>query len=711
MPKTSSPSGSRDSTTGPAQGTLKRNQACHQCRKRKLKCDAKKPCSTCIRSHNHAVAHAGPDVVLPPFPECTFDEVKDPVFPNNDTPKSKYEKLENRINELEALLRQKNGESALINSPPSRTSSGNTMGEGHDISLLTGPSADEFGLSADIISGSLGPTSLVSDNVMFSSATAAPLPVHPIGLGLSDSPSMSAYITTGSPGADTNNSQLIWKQSANLPDPDLLKHLVEVFFACHPHANRLLHRSTFLFNLSLPQTHPSYPRAALLHAICAVASVFTPAVSNPRLYGTRDEIFTMKRGGGDSPSMFAGEQAKCAAEQIDLLTNLGESLLESLQALVVLSWFYWMHAKWVEVFIATGRALRSCVPLGINICPPFHSIQESTRSPSILPPANNVMEDEIRRNTFYFCYLLDRQQGFANGWAMALDDMDITQLLPLRGDQFDQGMLVLAKERQWFHDPRILLTHPEGQTDSFILMVKASIILSRVKNFNLRYRARYFAKDLDYVPTASVPMRLQNSEVLDPRSTPAFMEVDNLVSSFRSSFPPDLRNPISGNVVDVHLFTACTIPHIAMIVLHEPHAVLQATGCISATSLLVAARQILTLIYSIWSTSFDLALLDVFICFSWYTCGRIFAKFIQAAHEANRPDQVETLKTELQSVQFALEKMGERIPVAHRYFTMLSAIASQVIRETSQVVSEEPILNDVRFYSSTVPIQQTAVPR
>jgi hypothetical protein len=50
--------------------------------------------------------------------------------------------------------------------------------------------------------------------------------------------------------------------------------------------------------------------------------------------------------------------------------------------------------------------------------------------------------------------------------------------------------------------------------------------------------------------------------------------------------------------------------------------------------------------------------------FSWYTCGRIFAKFIQAAHEANRPDQVETLKTELQSVQFALGKMGERIPVA-----------------------------------------------
>lgn len=123
-------------------------------------------------------------------------------------------------------------------------------------------------------------------------------------------------------------------------------------------------------------------------------------------------------------------------------------------------------------------------------------------------------------------------------------------------------MLVLATERQWFHDPHSLLIHPESQTDSFILMVKASLLLSKVKNFNIRYRARYFAKDLDYTPTAAAPARLPDSDVLDPRSTAAFMEVENLVRNFRTSFPPDMRNPISGNLVDVHLFTACTIPHV-----------------------------------------------------------------------------------------------------------------------------------------------------
>lgn len=35
---------------------------------------------------------------------------------------------------------------------------------------------------------------------------------------------------------------------------------------------------------------------------------------------------------------------------------------------------------------------------------------------------------------------MERQQGTGNGWALSLDDLDVCQLLPLRGDQFDQGV-------------------------------------------------------------------------------------------------------------------------------------------------------------------------------------------------------------------------------------------------------------------------------
>lgn len=78
------------------------------------KSDAKRPCSTCVRSHAHAVAHAPPGTSLPPKPECTFDDglctdFYDEYFFNSgvlvpesttsvsEGPRSRHEKLENRI--------------------------------------------------------------------------------------------------------------------------------------------------------------------------------------------------------------------------------------------------------------------------------------------------------------------------------------------------------------------------------------------------------------------------------------------------------------------------------------------------------------------------------------------------------------------------------------------------------------------------------------
>lgn len=74
------------------------------------------------------------------------------------------------------------------------------------------------------------------------------------------------------------------------------------------------------------------------------------------------------------------------------------------------------------------------------MCPPFHSITKSDRPPSIIAPARTVIEDETRRNAFWLAYAMERQHGMGNGWALCLDDQDISQLLPVRGDQFEQGV-------------------------------------------------------------------------------------------------------------------------------------------------------------------------------------------------------------------------------------------------------------------------------
>jgi hypothetical protein len=63
----------------------------------------------------------------------------------------------------------------------------------------------------------------------------------------------------------------------------MLNHFVETFFLCHPHAHRLLHRPTFMASLRLPPTHADFPALSLLHAICALASIWSPAVEQEEM--------------------------------------------------------------------------------------------------------------------------------------------------------------------------------------------------------------------------------------------------------------------------------------------------------------------------------------------------------------------------------------------------------------------------------------------
>jgi hypothetical protein len=107
-----------------------------------------------------------------------------------------------------------------------------------------------------------------------------------------------------------------------------------------------------------------------------------------------------------------------------------------------------------------------------------------------------------------------------------------------------------------------------------------------------------------------------------------------------------------------------------MIVLHDPHAEVRQSGCISALKILTSARAILDLIYSVSSTSFDITLLDSFcsvsdLCnvscpskmlkallkFCWFLSGRVLVRFLQVALDARIPDQISTLKAEIDFIQ------------------------------------------------------------
>lgn len=72
--------------------------------------------------------------------------------------------------------------------------------------------------------------------------------------------------------------------------------------------------------------------------------------------------------------------------------------------------------------MTTGAALRAAVPLGLSSCNPFYSISDTLRVPSLLPPAENCIEDEVRRNTFWLAYAVRPRHHYSTGMSTILNE-------------------------------------------------------------------------------------------------------------------------------------------------------------------------------------------------------------------------------------------------------------------------------------------------
>lgn len=120
---------------------------------------------------------------------------------------------------------------------------------------------------------------------------------------------------------------------------------------------------------------------------------------------------------------------------------------------------------------------------------------------------------------------------------------------------------MLAPNRQWSHDRDVLSVHREDQTDSFILYVKCGLLISRVKNFNLRFKSLAYAGDPSVMPPMSKPL-VGGLEDFHPKETPAFRELDELLSSFKVSFPPDMKSPMIDGKLDSYLYSSWNMIHL-----------------------------------------------------------------------------------------------------------------------------------------------------
>lgn len=294
--------------------------------------------------------------------------------------------------------------------------------------------------------------------------------------------------------------------------------------------------------------------------------------------------------------------------------------------------------RWVEVWVASGEALRNTIPLGIHLVDPTTSFVRGGKRIALLPPVKDAVEDEIRRSTFWLAYAVERFNAVGNGWATSVDDKSISQAFPATLENFQRGVrtqpscvansnLMRAKigvpmqGRQKMNSKDILTHHPPDQTDSFTLYIKSSILLSKVKGFNST-----FPLDQEALDNLAAPG--QHPQHVDPRGTSEFQKIESQIWAFRMNIPNHLRNPIINNTVDGHLLAAYLAQytyvlrillsilkisltyHRCIIILHNPHTEHRDVNCPSTQKILTATRGTLEYVYALCNTSFDLTLLD-----------------------------------------------------------------------------------------------------
>ncbi len=94
----------------------------------------------------------------------------------------------------------------------------------------------------------------------------------------------------------------------------------------------------------------------------------------------------------------------------------------------------------MKAYGTTDGAIRLAALVHLNVGPGFESITDDYTPGMRLQPALSSKQDEARRNTFWMCYVGERYYARLSGYAMGVDDNDVSQALPLRGDSFVQGV-------------------------------------------------------------------------------------------------------------------------------------------------------------------------------------------------------------------------------------------------------------------------------
>lgn len=261
-----------------------------------------------------------------------------------------------------------------------------------------------------------------------------------------------------------------------LPSPALVFRLVESFFARSHLVSLMINRTKLMASLQLPPNHTNFPITPLLHAIIAIAS----SIVSDDVWLSEERYW----GANETPADWHGRQAK---KTIESSWVNDDNYVQTAQTAVLICFLSYSSARFGEVWLECGQAIRLCIPLGLNHLRALNhdalNQQEPTNIKSnMLLPTNDAQTLHELSCTFWFAVTCDKFAAASTGWAMNLDDSDITTLLP-GPPGFVYPAENLNSSPLSIHNPHFLISHPPEMVSSLQMYLKAVVLMGRVVSY------------------------------------------------------------------------------------------------------------------------------------------------------------------------------------------------------------------------------------
>lgn len=178
-----------------------------------------------------------------------------------------------------------------------------------------------------------------------------------------------------------------------------------------------LHRARFMASCRLPPNIGA--PVALRYAVWALGA---SASCDQTLRAYRDIFYTRAR--------------RALNDLLDsTLDSLKPHRISTLQSLVLLTTYEFMHATFGHAWMNCGRAARMSVYFNLMRLDEPHLVCKQT-----LVESKDWIDQEERRRTFWTAFMLDRFASLGTGWAASFNEDDITTFLPGPDDEYQAGV-------------------------------------------------------------------------------------------------------------------------------------------------------------------------------------------------------------------------------------------------------------------------------